>query len=88
MEFLTTQRLLAEWTKEERRKVKVNSTHFAIIGNRLFTKGADGILRRCVSEAKVPGILTSYDDSACGGHFSGQLTCQKIMRAGYFWPTC
>lgn len=25
--------------------------------------------------------------SACGGHFSGQLTKQKILRVGYFWPT-
>ena len=27
VEFLTTQRLSAEWTKEERRKVRVNSRH-------------------------------------------------------------
>ena len=40
-----------------------------------------------MSEAEVPDILTSCHDSACGGHFSGQLTGQKILRAGYFWPT-
>ena len=34
-----------------------------------------------------PDILTSCHDSACGGHFSRQLICQKIIRAGYFWPT-
>ena len=87
VEFLTTRRLPAEWTKDERRKVGVNSRHFAVICNRLFRKGADGILRRCVSEAEVPDILTSCHDSACGGHFSRQLTGQKILRAGYFWPT-
>ena len=84
MEFLTTQRLPVEWTKEDRTKVKVNSRHFAVISNRLFRRGADGILRRCVSEAEVPDILTSCHDSVYGGHFSGQLTCQKIMRVGYF----
>ena len=87
MEFLTTQRLPVEWTKEARKKVRVNSRHFAVIGNRLFRRGAYGILRRCVSEAEVPNILTSCHDSACRGHFSGQLTGQKILRAGYFWPT-
>ena len=38
-------------------------------------------------EVEVPAILTSCHDSACGGHFSGQLTGQKILRASYFWPT-
>ena len=35
----------------------------------------------------MPDILTSCHDSACGGHFSGQLTGQKILRVGYFWLT-
>ena len=54
VEFLTTQRLHAEWTKDERMNVRVNSRHFAIICHRLFRRGADGILRRCVFEAEVP----------------------------------
>ena len=87
VEFLTTQRFPAEWTKKERRKVRVNSRHFAVIGNRLFRRGADNILRRCVSEAEVPDILTTCHDSAYEGHFTGQLTGQKILRARYFWPT-
>jgi hypothetical protein len=87
VEFLTTQQLSGEWTKEDRRKVRVNSRHFAVVGHRLFKRGADGLLRRCVSEVEVPSILAACHDSACGGHFSGQLTGQKILRAGYFWPT-
>ncbi|PTQ27291.1 hypothetical protein MARPO_0207s0002 [Marchantia polymorpha] len=86
VEFLTTQQLSGDWTKEERRKVRVNSRHFAVIGHRLFRRGADGVLRRCVSEVEVPAILEACHDSACAGHFSGQLTGQKILRAGYFWP--
>ena len=31
--------------------------------------------------------MEACHDSGCGGHFSGQLTGQKILRAGYFWPT-
>ena len=87
VEFLTTQRLLVEWTKDERKKVRVNSRHFAVIGNRLFRRGADGIIKRCMSEAKVLDILTSCHDSACGGNFLGELTGQKILRTRYFWPT-
>ena len=58
-----------------------------MIGNRLFRRGADTILRRCVSQVKIPDILQVCHDSACGGHFSGQLTGQKILRASYFWHT-
>ena len=65
----------------------VNSRHIAVVGDRLFGKGADGLLKRCVSEAEVPNILTSCHNSTYGGHFSCRLTGQKILRAAYFWPT-
>ena len=42
VEFLTTKRLLVEWTKESRRKVRVNTRHFTVVSNRLFRRGADG----------------------------------------------
>jgi hypothetical protein len=31
--------------------------------------------------------LEACHDRAFGGHFSGRLTRQKILWAGYFWPT-
>lgn len=40
----------------------------------------------CVLEVAVPTILEACHNSVCGGHFSGQLTREKILRAGYFWP--
>ena len=86
-EFLATQQLPEGLSHHERRKVRVNSRHFAIVGNRLYRRGVDGLLRRCVVEREVPKILEACHDSACGGHFAGRLTAQKALRAGYFWPT-
>ena len=58
------------------------------LGHRLFRRGSDGLLRGCVYKTKVQSILFACHDSACcSGHFSGQLTCQKILMTGYFWPT-
>ena len=74
-------------TKEERSKVRVNSKHFAVLGNRLSRRGTDRLLRRCVSEVEVSSILEACHGSAYGGHFSGQLIGQKILRAEYSWPT-
>lgn len=87
VEFLTTQQLAEDWTNETSRKLRINSRYYAVIGHKLFRRGADGLLRRCVSEVKVPSILTACHDSACGGRFSGQLIGQKILRADYFLAT-
>ena len=86
-EFLSTQTFPPGLDRNERRKIRVNSTNFAIIANKLYRRGIDGILRRCVDYTEVPAILEACHDSACGGHFSGRLTGQKILRAGYYWPT-
>jgi predicted SAM-dependent methyltransferase len=60
--------------------------HFAVIGHRFLRKEDDGLLRRCMSDLEMPSILAACHDSTYGGHFSGQLTGQKILRACYFWP--
>ena len=31
--------------------------------------------------------MNDCHSGACGGHLSGLATAQKILRAGYFWPT-
>ena len=86
-EFLSTQAFPATLDWNERCKIQVNSTNFAIITNKLYWRGIDGILRRCVDYTKVSNILEACHDSACGGYFSRRLTGQKILRAGYYWPT-
>ena len=86
VEFLTTQQLTGELTRGKKRKVRVNSRHYTVIGHRLFMRRMDGILRRCVSEIEAPFILAACHDSACGGYFLGLFTDQKVLRACYFWP--
>ena len=88
VEFLTTQQLPDDWTEEERQKVRVNSRHFAVVGNRLFRREADGILRRCASDVEVLDILEACHDSAYGRHFSGQLTGQKYLELDIFGLPC
>ena len=83
-EFLSTQAFLANLDRNERRKIRVNSTNFAIIANKLYRRGIDGILCQYVDYTKVLDILEACHDSACGGHFSGRLTRQKILQAGYY----
>jgi len=49
-EFLiSTQQMPLVLSKNERRKIRVNSRHFALISGRLYQRSADGILRRYVT---------------------------------------
>ena len=32
-------------------------------------------------------ILTELQDSLEGGHFNGDTTAHKVLRASYYWPT-
>jgi hypothetical protein len=69
-EFLGTQEYPPQMDKNERCKLRVDSTRFAIISGRLYHRGIDGILRRCVDYSEVSTILEACHDSACGRHFS------------------
>ena len=44
-------------------------------------------MRRCVSNDDQIGVLTFCHSKACGGHFSTRKTVEKIMQAGFYWPT-
>ena len=32
-------------------------------------------------------MLNDYHSGACGGHLYGMVIAQKILHAGYFWPS-
>ena len=44
-------------------------------------------MRRCVPNDDQIGVLTFYHFEACGGHFSTRKTDDKILQAGFYWPT-
>ena len=84
VEFLTTQKLPENYTNVERRNVRVHSRHFAVIVYRLFKRGADGLLRRCVSKVEVSSILEACHESACGGHFLANLAAKRFLEHDIF----
>ena len=45
------------------------------------------MLRRCLTLEEAEKVLNDCHSGACGGHMSGYATAQKILRAGYFWPS-
>ncbi|XP_020205931.1 uncharacterized protein K02A2.6-like [Cajanus cajan] len=60
-----------------------DSTYYVWDDPYLFKIGADVLLRRCVSGAKVKDILWHCHNSPYGGHY----TTVKILQSGFYWPT-
>ena len=52
----------------------------------LFRRGANKIIRRCVPETEQTGNVDKCHSSPYGGHFVGDITAQKILQLGFYWP--
>ena len=53
----------------------------------LFKYCPDQLMRRCVPNEDQIRVLTFFHSEACGGHFYSRKTTDKILQAGFYWPT-
>jgi hypothetical protein len=45
------------------------------------------MLLRCLEKQEADKVLFELHDGPTGGHFRGDTTAHKILRAGYYWST-
>ncbi|CAA7013539.1 unnamed protein product, partial [Microthlaspi erraticum] len=45
------------------------------------------VLRRCIAQEEVEGILEHCHGSSYGGHFATFKTASKVLQAGFWWPS-
>jgi hypothetical protein len=72
---------------EEHCCIHHHSKRYLIIGDTLYRRGIDTILRHCLTHDEVERVLNDYHLGACGGHLFGMDTTQKSLRASYFFPS-
>ena len=60
---------------------------YQIIDGILFRNNYDGVLLRCLEQEDANKVITKLHDGPAVGHFSGDTTAHKILRARYYWPT-
>ncbi|MCO5609537.1 hypothetical protein L7F22_063766 [Adiantum nelumboides] len=60
---------------------------YQFIGEHLYHKGKDIVLRRVSFVQEIEKILMSCHDGVCGGHFAHKITSRKILQAGFVWPS-
>ncbi|XP_071914099.1 uncharacterized protein [Coffea arabica] len=85
--FLATDKFPTGWPKAKRDKLRSDAKFYIWDDPYLWKRGADQIIRRCVSEAEFQSILAYCHSFACGGHFGPKRTARKVLESGFYWPT-
>ena len=85
--YLVTGQMPPQWTSQQKRKFFVDIKKYYFDDPYLFKYCPDQLMRRCVSNDDQIGVLTFCHSEAYGGHFSARKTADKILQAGFYWPT-
>ena len=85
--YLVTGQIPAQWTSQQKKKFLIDIKKYYFDDPYLFKYCPDQIMRRCVPNDEQVRILTFCHSEACGGHFSARKTADKILQAGFYWPT-
>jgi hypothetical protein len=85
--YVQTLKFPTSASRDEHRHIRHQAKNYLILNDTLYQRGVDCILRRCLTHEEAVIMIKDCHTGACGGHFSRLATTQKILRAGYFWPT-
>ena len=81
--FMETGEPPPQLTKGERRWLARKAVRYQLINEDLFCTGKDQVLRKVPSHKDIHCILHSCHDDVCGGHFAYEITCKKVLQAGF-----
>jgi hypothetical protein len=85
--YLQIQCFQPNTSREERQRIRHHSRRYLIVDDTLYRHGINTILQRCLIHVEAERVLNECHLRACGGHLSRMAIAQKILRAGYFWPS-
>jgi hypothetical protein len=71
----------------KRRALRLKSASFHLVNGIMFRQNFDGVLMRCLEKDEAEKVLLELHTGEDGGHFGGDTTAHKVLRAGYCWPT-
>eukprot|EP00253_Pinus_taeda_P009637 PITA_09637 len=74
-------------SRTKKRFLRMKSSKFCVIDGALFWKNHEGILLNCLSMNETNSIMKEFHAGHCGGHLYWKSTADKILRAGYYWPS-
>ena len=69
------------------RKLKVQSSHFVLIGDVLYKRGFSCPYLRCIAHVEANYVIREIHEGVYGNHSGARSLVHKLIRAGYYWPT-
>lgn len=76
-----------EMLAAERRRIAFKSRTFQLIEELLYKIGPHRVLRRCIIEEEISGVLRESHEGLAGGHMGLDATTRKVLLARLWWPT-
>jgi len=69
------------------RSQKLKSAKFCILDSALYWKDSGGVLLIFLVENEAQQVMNDFHRGDCGGHLFWKTTSNKILTAGYYWPS-
>ncbi|MCO5566819.1 hypothetical protein L7F22_020500 [Adiantum nelumboides] len=85
--FLETDECPKHLERMQRHWLVRKALSYQLLGEHLYHKGKDLVLRRVPIVKEIEKIHMSCHDGVCGGHFTQEITSRKILQAGFVWPS-
>lgn len=73
--------------KEEARKVLRHSACYVLVGGILYRRGHSLPLLKCLPNEDADYVLREVHQGVCRNHSGAKALTNKVIRAGYYWPT-
>ena len=71
----------------EVRKVKVRSSRYTILNDKLYERGFFQPYLKCLDPGDAEYVLREIHEGVCGNYSRPHSLVGQVVRAGYFWPT-
>jgi len=66
--YLQTLKFPQNLSRDDRWRVRYQAKNYTIIGDTLYRRGVDNILRHCLTHEEFKSVLNDFHSGACGGN--------------------
>ncbi|XP_012846962.1 PREDICTED: uncharacterized protein LOC105966933 [Erythranthe guttata] len=73
--------------RRTRERMEYKARHFYLIGETLFKRLYSHVDARCLGSSEAEYVLKEVHEGWCSNHEGARTIVQKLLRAGYYWPT-
>jgi hypothetical protein len=70
--------------KNAAEQIARQSTHYTLIGETLYRRGASGVLMKCILSATGKQLLEEIHAGQCGIHAASRTLVGKVFRSGFY----